>query len=288
VVFEKSDIQPAVLLPRGPLARYVDRIFTLNPEPGEGRVVGLPQGFADIVFRAFHGGGSGFVRGDINAVGAQPQAFDIPDPELVSTLVVRFRPGAAHPFFRVPMRELTDRVVPLQELWGTAGSELLDRLLEAPAATSWLKLVESALTAQLERAQSFKTTSATVAALAADAIARSSDVPSVRAIAENLGLSERHLLRQFQEAVGLGPKQYARIARFERAMLMASQFNGQRWAELSLEAGYYDQAHLIYDCQKLTGMSPTQFLSAWKRGRREKMQLAGFVAVLGGVDEPAA
>lgn len=267
MVFEESDILHEALIPSGPLGRYVERIFTLAPKAGERRLVDLPQGFSDIVFRAFGDGGSGFAKGDIHAVGAQPQAFDIPDPDVLATLVVRFRPGAAHPFFRVRMSELTDGVVPLQELWGAAASELLHRLMEASATRSWLDVVESALNAQLEKAEAFRTSSATAAALAAEAIARPSEAQSVHAVADWLGLSERHLLRQFQEAIGLGPKQYARIARFQRAILMASKADRPRWAELSFEAGYCDQAHLIYDCQKLTGMSPTQFMLAWKCGR---------------------
>jgi AraC-like DNA-binding protein len=268
VVFEESDIRHEVSVPSGPLGSYVERIFTLVPKGGERRLVDLPQGFSDIVFRAFGDGGSGFAKGDIHAVGAQPQAFDIPDPDVQLTLVIRFRPGAAHPFFRVPMSELTDGVVPLQELWGAAGSELLDRLMETPATGSWINAVESALNTQLEKAEAFRTSSVPLAALAAEAIGRSSEAQSVHAVAERLGLSERHLLRHFQEAIGLGPKQYARIVRFQRAVLLASKNDRPRWAELSLEAGYCDQAHLIYDCQKLTGMSPIQFMSVWKRGRQ--------------------
>lgn len=268
MVFEESDIRHEVSVPSGPLGRYVERIFTLVPKGGERRLVDLPQGFSDIVVRAFGDGGSGFAKGDIHAVGAQPQAFDIPDPDVSATLVIRFRPGGAHPFFRVPMNELTDGVVPLQELWGAAGSELLDRLMETPATANWLNLVETALNDQLEQAEAFRTSLVPVAALAAEAVARSSEAQSVHAVAERLGLSERHLLRRFQEAIGLGPKQYARIARFQRAILMASKAQRPRWAELSFEAGYSDQAHLIYDCQKLTGMSPIQFMSVWKRGRQ--------------------
>jgi AraC-like DNA-binding protein len=249
------------------LGRYIERIFTIVPEGGERRLVDLPQGFSDIIFRAFGDGASGIAKGDIHAVGAQPQAFDIPDPDVSATLVVRFRPGAAHLFFRVPMNELTDSVVPLQELWGTAGSELLDRLMETPATATWLNVVENALNAQLEQAEALRTSSVPVAALAAETIARSSEAQSVHAVAKQLGLSERQLLRRFQEAIGLGPKQYARIARFQRAILIASKSDSPRWAELSVEAGYCDQAHLIYDCQKLTGMSPIQFMSVWKCGR---------------------
>jgi AraC-like DNA-binding protein len=269
VVLEESDIPRQLLIPRGPLARYIDRIFTLVPASPGRRVLGLPQGYADIVFRAFPNDRSDFTFGDLYAVGAQPRAYDIPVPDLPVTLIVRFRPGGAHPFFRVPMRELTDTLVPLQELWGAAGSDLLDHLLATPATKDWVKLAVRALHAQLDRAGSIETSAATIATRVADAVARHPTPPSVRTMADDLGMSERHLLRQFQETIGLSPKHYARIVRFERAISMASRPGAPGWAELSLKAGYYDQAHLIRDCQKLTGTSPAQFLSAWKCGGLE-------------------
>lgn len=272
MVLEESDIRRALLVPSGALARYVDRIFTLVSEPGGRRVVNLPQGNADIVFRGFRDARSGLAFGDIHAVGAQTQAFEIPDPELLVTLIVRFRPGGAFPFLHVPMSELTDSVVPLHELWGATGSELLNQLMEMPSTSTWMKLVERALHAQLERANP-DASAVTTAALVTEAVARSSVLPSVRTMAEELGMSERHLHRQFQKAIGLAPKLYTRITRFERAIsCMARRPGAPGWAEMSLEAGYYDQAHLIRDCRKLTGKSPAQFLSAWKRGRQDELR----------------
>lgn len=267
IVVTPRSIDPLLLVPKGLLGRYVERMFVVNGDTTDPRIVGMPQGYADIVFRAFRGDGLDIVGGDIAAVGAQPRAFKIPDPKVTTTLVVRFRPGGAYPFFRTSMSGLTDRAIPLQELWGDAGSDLLDRLLETSEPHEWLRTVERALCNQLKHQRSLMTTPAAVSGLAADAFGRAADIPTVKAVAEDLNLCERFLFRQFQEAIGISPKVYSRIIRFERAITQASKTETPRWAEISAETGYYDQAHLIADCQKLTGISPTRFLSLWKQGR---------------------
>jgi AraC-like DNA-binding protein len=265
-VLEKTAIEavrPKRRIPRGPLARYIAEIFAFVREPGSREHVGLPQGHADIVFRVFNDDGRRLCGGDLHAVGAQPSAFRVPVADISATVVVRFHPGAAYMFLGVPMRELTDRVFPLDALWGAAGQELYERLMEAPGVDHWLELIEHALEARLTLIEC-EPPVAQVASAAARAMSGSPAIPSIKAVAEQIGVSERQLRRQFHEAIGLGPKTFARILRFERAMHAAREVAAPHWAELAVDAGYYDQAHFIAEAHDLAGMTPPVFLRLWK------------------------
>lgn len=77
-------------------------------------------------------------------------------------------------------------------------------------------------------------------------------------MAERLGVTARHLRRAFTESVGIGPKEFARTVRLQRAVRTAATSND--WARIAADAGYYDQAHLIADFREFLGLTPSAFL----------------------------
>ena len=78
---------------------------------------------------------------------------------------------------------------------------------------------------------------------------------SVRAVAVDLGVSERHLRRAFHEAVGVSPKAFAKIMRFRHALRVAHDDLEASWTSIAAAAGYYDQAHLIAEFREIAGVT---------------------------------
>src|SRR5258708_8290071 len=78
----------------------------------------------------------------------------------------------------------------------------------------------------------------------------------------SLGVTARHLRRAFTESVGIGPKEFARTVRLQRAVQTAAATSND-WGQIAADAGYYDQAHLISDFRELVGLTPGAFV---KRG----------------------
>jgi AraC-like DNA-binding protein len=93
----------------------------------------------------------------------------------------------------------------------------------------------------------------------------------VRALAEELGWSERYLNRQFAVEIGLSPKASARVVRFDRARRLLAAPSPVALAELAVECGYYDQAHLTRDFNAFAGCSPT----VWLREEFRNVQALG-------------
>lgn len=83
------------------------------------------------------------------------------------------------------------------------------------------------------------------------------ELPRIEALAAELHASQRNLRRVFHEVVGMTPKAYARIVRFQHALRAARETRAQLdWSEIASRTGYYDQSHLIADFRALTGSTP--------------------------------
>ena len=80
----------------------------------------------------------------------------------------------------------------------------------------------------------------------------------IEMIAGDMGLSRQHLTRLFQRHVGVGPKVFARVIRLQSLLDGIKRTASPIWAAISLESGYYDQAHMVNECRDLTGLTPTE------------------------------
>jgi len=215
-----------------------------------------PDGCADIVIdlSASLSMSAPANAGRVYAVGTMRRASRVPLVGCVHLFGVRFRPSVAGPFFGVPMYELTDRTVPLSELW-TGAHDLAARLQEAATLPERTSRLEQFLGERLRRVAE----PTPVVREAVRYIARTGGAGRTRDLKQAVGVGGRHLERRFREAVGISPKAYARVIRFRRA-LAALRASPVAWSRLAAEVGYYDQAHLIRDVRALAGVNPTALL----------------------------
>jgi AraC-like DNA-binding protein len=81
---------------------------------------------------------------------------------------------------------------------------------------------------------------------------------------ERADLSARHFQRLFTTQIGLSPKLYARMVRFDTALTAHHRDRTRTWTAIAHEAGYFDQAHFIRECRALVGAPPSQFIRDWE------------------------
>jgi AraC-like DNA-binding protein len=198
--------------------------------------------------------------------GAHSEYIVIDARPLSSLIGVHFKPGGAAPFLGLPAGELRDRVIELDSLMAAAVSELRDSLLEAPTPAAKFRLFERFLIARAKgRPERSPAT--------AHALRRFQAVPhmvTVDAVAHELGISHKHLIARFHAEVGLTPKRFCRIRRFQQVLARIGQQAAVDWADLACACGYYDQAHFIQEFQGFSGLNPTAYL-------RERGEYLGFV-----------
>jgi AraC-like DNA-binding protein len=171
---------------------------------------------------------------------------------------IQFRAGGTFPFFRAPGREFENRDVDLSLLWRGAAGQLREQLLESSSVKVMFRVAETALMAQLVRPLELHPAVATAARCFSARPHRS----RVAAIVENMGISHRRFLELFAGQIGMTPKGFCRVRRFQRVLSHVNAASVVDWPQLALDCGYYDQAHFIHDFQEFSGFSPTEYSAA--------------------------
>jgi AraC-like DNA-binding protein len=180
-----------------------------------------------------------------------------------TVVMARLHLGATEAVLGVPAAEVAGRIVALDELWGEAKTgRLLERLAATRSTSEAATIFESAIAERFAMAGGYGAQTRLVLA-AADRLTKA----SVSAVAFDLGVSERHLRRVFRETIGVGPKTFAKLTRFRRAVRAARAESHASWATIAAAAGYYDQAHLISEFRAIAGVTPRALLGELRAAR---------------------
>ena len=179
----------------------------------------------------------------------------------LSGLGVKLRPGAFHALFGIPASELTNQVIGLDEVLGQAAIELIERLAAEANPTDRVRCLERTLL-NCMRPDHHRDD-----LIAQQLVAAVQQLPAmpVAKLAEELGYSARQLQRKLNEIVGLSPRLYQRLCRFEKALDLIPVSSGPQkinWATLALNCGYSDQAHFIRDFHEFAGCTPGHYLAS--------------------------
>jgi AraC-like DNA-binding protein len=178
---------------------------------------------------------------------------------------VRFMPDGAYPFLGLPISELYNQVVSLDALWGRFASEIREQLEAAPTIQAGLALFERLLLARLcEKPHEQRIVDHCIAE-----IARHHGALSIRALSDQVGISQNHLATQFKRVVGTSAKVVARLYRFEHVLRSIDSPQPVNWTQLALQCGYYDQPHFNREFLALTGHSPSTYQHLRRRVYRE-------------------
>ncbi len=237
--------------PMSSLSRFIEDVRAFVPVAGRAMdVEQLPNGRTSLVFRVLADG----QRGDMTVVGPRTRALFKHTTEVTRAVILQFKPGWSAPLLGVAADALTDRIVSLEDLWGRSGGELCRELLATTSLPDVITRLTHALT--LRTHHTFEPASAQLARSAVRLFEAGED--RVERVAARLGITARHLRRAFKDSIGIGPKEFARTVRLQRAVRRTS--TSHDWARIAADAGYYDQAHLIADFQQLVGLTPGAFL----------------------------
>jgi AraC-like DNA-binding protein len=164
-------------------------------------------------------------------------------------------PLGARVLFGTPMNELAHRTLPLEDLLGGDVERLLDETAAAPDWETRTALVEAYVEARLAGAKP----PTREIAWACRRIEETAGTVKIAELTAILGWSRKRMGERFRDAVGLPPKSFARLLRFERAVAQL-RAGAIGWARLAQSCGYYDQAHLIREFREFSGFPPGEFV----------------------------
>jgi AraC-like DNA-binding protein len=224
--------------PSSRLAPYIECYWTREPADESLNHCILPDGCVDLLFSRVRDEPS-----ELLVVGTMSRYRAVPIAAGQSFLAVRFRPAMAAGFLSEPV---ADQLLPLESLWGANAKRLYDQLAHSRSLEQSIQILE----AQIQTAPAISPTQKAI-----DYMVRQNGQVSIDELADGAGLSARQFRRQCLALTGLTPKRLCRVIRFRHTV---SQIHGQPgWADLALECGYYDQAHMINEFRELAGSTPS-------------------------------
>jgi AraC-like DNA-binding protein len=170
-------------------------------------------------------------------------------------MVISFKKGKAASFFPFPMGEIADSVVDADLVWGTDFGLLRERLLATKDIALRFQIVEDFLISEF---QSQLAANPCVAFAIAEMTERPDAVNIARMNAQ-IGYSQKHFTDMFRRQVGVTPKSYLKIMRFQKAVRTIDAMPDLDWGAVALECGFYDQSHFINDFKHFSGFTPEHY-----------------------------
>ncbi|HEX4022506.1 MAG TPA: helix-turn-helix domain-containing protein [Acidobacteriaceae bacterium] len=254
-------------IPGPPLSDFIGCLWYWEGAPGpHTRERLLPNGEAAVIFNLLDEPIRIYNAQDIaryadygNAVfsGARSDCFVIDANQQERVIGIQFLPGGAFPFFRMPVSEMEGASVSLDDLWPRQAAEIREQLLAAPDVDTMLYTLERCLLQRFVRPPELHD----AVTFALRHIGGSATIGKIAAITDRIGLSSRRFIQVFHQQVGLTPKAFCRVRRFQRVLQSVHRVGHVDWAQVALDCGYYDQAHCIHDFRAFSGLTPSQYHS---------------------------
>jgi AraC-like DNA-binding protein len=196
-------------------------------------------------------------------VGARSTYEIIDNSDLTCIIGLVFQPGGFSALMGAPADLFANRFINLEDLWGREAAALRDRLVQLPAPNARLAFLEAFLCRKLALRPSRSPLDAHPAVgFALDRFRHVPSAISVAEVARGTGWSERRFSQLFREHVGLPPKVWCRIQRFQHAVRQLHGGPEIRWDDLALDCGYYDQSHFANEFRAFSGIDISTYSAA--------------------------
>lgn len=249
-----------ILYPSPLLSQYIKYYWVLKTDAVEPVMVQtIPSGCVHLVF---HRGENlsiqlkglqpkNFIRGQFSTYGSLFSEGNI------DMIAVIFHPLGLNPFVRCAMSELYNHYIDVEDLEDIELNHLKRNISTEQEVETCIRLIEFFLLQRLVDADcNYQRTQ--------QAISQIINHPQidVNTLAESTCLGYRQFKRVFTNQVGMSPKEYHRVVRFQRALYLLQNNPGMEFVDLAFSCGFYDPSHLVKDFKEFSGCSPTQYLSS--------------------------
>ena len=258
MIFESHQLSP-------PFNKYIESIFHFKdfmPDHSIERVV--PTGHIFILFEL-----DGFPRNTFDNNTQKPNNtytkawisgmhrnyISISAHQNSEMFVIQFKPYGAYPFFHTPIEQLTEKILPAQNILGEEVLDLRAEILETTTSKEKFSIVENWLSNKFDQKK-------TPPGEFIKVLEKFHQSPAFAysQIIENYPHSQKHLIDQFKKYVGLTPKYFQRILRFNEIFQQIQKKENILWSELAYRCGYSDQSHFIKEFKHFSGFNPKEFI----------------------------
>ncbi|MFP2996340.1 DUF6597 domain-containing transcriptional factor [Spongiivirga sp. MCCC 1A20706] len=249
-----------------PFSTYIESIFYYKgfmPDHSIERVV--PTGHLFIIFEL-----DGIERNTFDNDNLEPNGIfnnvwisgmhknylSISAHENSEMLVIQFKPYGAHPFLKISVNELNNSVVDASSIFGEEIVILRNELMVIEDFKTKFSKVQSWLKSEYDQTRTPKEELITII----DSFTKN-PVANHSGIIRQYSKTQKHLIQQFKKYVGLTPKVFHRIMRFNNLLGQIQNKEKPEWAKVAHDTGYADQAHFIKEFKEFSGFNPEEFIA---------------------------
>ncbi|MCU0324751.1 MAG: helix-turn-helix domain-containing protein [Spirosomaceae bacterium] len=257
------ELNPKTYEPNIELSAFVKRYWTLDGEkeniPLKNTIV--PDGTMKLIF---HYGDTYKHHSQNGVITVLPKCFligQLTKPYVIEpvgvtgSFVVQFKPNGFMPFSTIPIKEMENKAIPIDILFGEEGKNLGEQILNANSTPERIQIIETFLFKQLAK----KKTIDNIVNATVETIFKRNGRFSVNEFSENNNINRRQLARKFSSAIGLSPKQLAKTIRIQTTLKVLLNEEISSLTDLAYENEYFDQAHFIKEFKEFTGLTPKEF-----------------------------
>jgi AraC-like DNA-binding protein len=221
----------------------------------------VPDGCMEMIFhygdfyKQYTENGNSIIQPRCFVIGQLTRPLEIEPTGETGIFSVRFYPEGFLPFATIPIKEMENKAVSLERLFGKEGQEVGEMMLNANSTSDRIKLIEAFLLTRLTETETIdRIVKSTV-----ETILTANGQLSVTELSEHLNINRRQLERKFSATIGLSPKQLSKTFRLQAILKMLISKKFTNLTDLAYEGEYYDQAHFIKDFREFTGLTPKEF-----------------------------
>lgn len=170
-------------------------------------------------------------------------------------LAIQFKSAGAFPFLHCPLQDLNDKVVPAQEIFGSEVLELREKIFMAENPQAKFNLVSNWLESRFDSKKE-----APEFLLTFIELLQKEPVSNLNRIMDSYPTTQKQLIQHFKKYVGLTPKYYHRILRFNEILKIINKNERLSWTEIAYSCDYSDQSHFIKEFTLFSGFNPLKFI----------------------------
>jgi AraC-like DNA-binding protein len=241
-------------IPGGVLGKFVELLWLyVTPHRAHAQERMLPMATTELVID-LAGGMTNSPAALV--VGPHSEHWALDTSRASAVIGVHFKPGGAFPFFGVPAGELHNVRVSLDALWGSNATLLVEQVLAGSSPAAKFDVLERLLLCAARTLTRHRAVDFAMQELSGP-LFRS----SIADVSDAVGMSHRRFLERFRGEVGMAPKLYARVQRFQAVVATVQTLREVNWTDIAAACGYFDQAHFIHDFRAFSGFTPVQYFA---------------------------
>lgn len=207
------------------------------------------------VYRQYIHNGQNIIQPRCFVIGQLTRPLEIEPTGETGIFSVSFYPEGFLPFATIPIKEMENKAVPLEKLFGRDGLKIEQIIVNTESTFERINHIESFLLSRLVSAENIdRIIQSTI-----ETILTANGQLTVDELSKQININRRQLERKFAACIGLSPKQLSKTIRLQTTLKMLINKKFTSLTALAYEGEYYDQAHFIKDFREFTGLTPKEF-----------------------------